>query len=172
MSPGGNSKDPAARARSLANLRPNPEKLVAGAGAGRVGTAPALKSGWRTHSPQRSPEWSPAVLAAIGDLESRVGAELRDADGVVHSWAVPSLEACALQRVAAWRVDRYVAAQELQGRLKPADLDLASRITERYHRSLEREALTLSSRLAAMGAGRSLAELMSDLPDPDKKRTA
>jgi hypothetical protein len=107
------------------------------------------------------------VHAAIGDLEGRVGAELRDAAGVVHPWAVPSLEACALQRVTAWRVDRYVAAQELKGALRPADLDLASRITERYHRSLEREALTLSSRLAAMGAGRTVAELMSDLPDDD-----
>jgi hypothetical protein len=129
--------------RSLANLRP-------GAGAGREGEAPTLKHGARSRQPQRSPEWSPAVQAAAADLEARVGDELRDEDGELLAWAVPSVEAVAIQRVAAWRAERYVADLDAKGKLKPADVDLASRVGERYHRALEREALTLRSRLEAM----------------------
>lgn len=136
------SHDPRKRANQLANLRP-------GAGAGREGQAPALVHGARTVSPERSPEWSPAVERAIADLEQRVGAELRDDDGVLLRWALPSIEAVALQRVAAWRVERYVADRETRGKLRPADVDLASRVAERYHRALEREALTLRSRIEA-----------------------
>lgn len=148
------SDDPVKRARQLANLQP-------GAGAGRVGEAPALRHGERTTSPQRSPEWSPAVERAIADLEHRVGDELRDSAGELLPWALPSVEAVALQRVAAWRVERYVADREARGTLKPADVDLASKVAERYHRSLEREALTLRSRLEARGQARTLAEAMS-----------
>jgi len=147
------SDDPVKRTRQLANLRP-------GAGAGRLGEAPALRHGERTTSPQRSPEWSPAVTAAIADLEGRVGDELRDSNGELASWARPSVEAVALQRVSAWRVERYVADREARGALKPADVDLASKVAERYHRSLEREALTLRSRLEARGQALTLAEAM------------
>src|SRR4051794_1294401 len=139
---------------SLANLRP-------GAGAWQPGDAPHLAHGARSRQPQRSPEWSPAVQCAIADLERRVGNELRDATGELRPWAVPSVEAVALQRVAAWRVDRYLADREARGRLKPEHVDLASRVAERYHRSLEREALTLQSRLGASGQARTLAEDMA-----------
>jgi len=149
------SDDPVKRTRQLANLRP-------GAGAGRLGEAPALRHGERTTSPQRSPEWSPAVTAAIADLEHRVGDELRDAAGALLPWALPSVEAVALQRVAAWRVDRYVPDREARGALKPADVDLASKVAERFHRALEREALTLRSRLEARGQARTLAGAMAD----------
>lgn len=154
------SDDPAKRARQLANLQP-------GAGAGREGQAPALVHGARTVSPERSPEWSPAVDAAIRDLEGRVGAELRDAAGDLQAWAVPSIEAVALQRVAAWRVDRYVADLEARGKLRPADVDLASKVAERYHRALEREALTLRSRIEAHGAAFDLAQHWSGAGDDD-----
>ena len=119
--------------------------------------SPHLTHGARTHSPQRSPEWSPAVQSALGDLEQRVGAELRDGDELAP-WAVPSVEAVALQRVAAWRVDRYVADKEARGTMRPEDLDLQSKIAERYHRALEREALTLRSRLEARASTFDLAQ--------------
>ena len=149
------SDDPAKRTRQLANLRP-------GAGAGRIGEAPALRHGARTVAPQRGPMWSPALEQAIADLEGRVGDELRDSAGALQPWARPSVEAVALQRVAAWRVERTVAEAEDRGTVKVADLDLLSRVAERYHRALEREALTLRSRLEARGQARTLAEAMAD----------
>ena len=87
---------------SLRNLQP-------GAGAGRVGQAPALRHGARSHSPQHSPEWSPAVELAAADLAGRVGAELRDDAGELPPWAVPSIEAVALLRLALARVGRGAA---------------------------------------------------------------
>lgn len=128
-------------------------------GAWRPGDAPALVHGARSRTPQRSPEWSPAVVLSIADLEDRVGAELRDGDGHLRAWAVPSVEAVALQRVACLRADRYVADLEARGKLKPDALDLASRVAERYHRALEREALTLRSRIEATGQAVDLARL-------------
>lgn len=139
---------------SLENLRP-------GAGAWRPGDAPHLEHGARSRRPQRSPEWSPAVERAVADLERRVGDELRDDAGELLPWARPSVEAVALQRVAAWRVERHVADLEARGRLKPENVDLASKVAERYHRALEREALTLRSRLEARGQARTLAEEMA-----------
>jgi len=159
------SDDPERRARQLANLRP-------GAGGGRVGEAPALRHGERTTSPQRSPEWSPAVEQAIADLEHRVGDELRDAAGALLPWALPSVEAVALQRVAAHRVDRFVADREARGALKPADVDLASRVAERFHHALEREALTLRSRLEARGQARTLAEAMGHDAELERRERA
>ena len=144
--------------RSLENLRPNPDNLEPGAGAWRPGDAPALKHGERSRRPQRSPEWSPAVELAIRDLEERVGSELRGDNGELAAWALPSVEAVALQRVSALRVERYVADLEARGTVRPADVDLASRVTERYHRALEREALTLRSRLEAGGQAFDLAQ--------------
>lgn len=154
---------------SLANLRPNPENLEPGAGAWQPGDAPHLEHGARSRRPQRSPEWSPAVERAVDDLEHRVGDELRDSAGELLPWARPSIEAVALQRVAAWRVERHVADLEARGRLKPADADLASKVAERYHRALEREALTLRSRLEASGQARTLAEQMADDADLERR---
>jgi hypothetical protein len=162
------SSDPVKRARQLANLRPAPANLEPGAGAWKPGVAPQLRHGARTARPQRSPEWSPAVTAVIGDLEQRVGVELRDADGEIHVWAVPSVECVALQRVAAWRVDRWVQTQEAKGKLRPADLDLQSTIAERYHRALDREALTLRSRLGARGQAVDVAAAMALLAEADE----
>lgn len=155
------SNEPESRQRQLANLQRHPDNLQPGAGAWEPGTAPALKHGARSREPHRSVEWSPAVESAIADLQARVGAELCTADGGLAPWAVPSVEAVALQRVASVRVDRYVATLEARGKVKPADVDLASKVAERYHRALEREALTLSSRLEAHGQARSLAEDMA-----------
>jgi hypothetical protein len=109
------SKDPVKRERQIANLRPVRENLVPGAGAWQPGVLSRLEHGARTTRPENSPEWSPAVLAAISDLQQRVGAELRDEAGEIHAWAVPSVECVALQRVAAWRVDRWVQTQEATG---------------------------------------------------------
>lgn len=159
------SDDPIKRERQLENLRPVPENLVPGAGAWQPGDAPNLQHGGRTVAPQQSVEWSPGVQAAITDLEQRVGAELRDDAGAVHPWAVPSIEAVALQRVAAWRVDRYLADREAKGALKPKDIELSSRVTERYHRALEREALTLRSRLDAGGQAFDLAQHWAEQGD-------
>jgi hypothetical protein len=159
------SDDPAKRARQMSNLRPNPQNLQPGAGAWQPGAAPHLEHGSRTRAPQRSPEWSPAVLAAVADLEGRVGAELRGPDGELHAWATPSVEAVAIQRVAAWRADRHVADLEARGRLRLADVEVASKVGERYHKSLEREALTLRSRVEAQGAAFDLAQAMADLAD-------
>ena len=147
--------------RSLENLRPNPDNLVAGAGAWRPGDAPKLEHGDRTRRPHRSPEWSPAVELTIGDLEARVGAELRDADGKLLPGAVPSVEAVAVQRVSLARVERHVADLEARGQYRPEHDDLVTRVAERYHRALEREALTLPSRLAARGQAMDLAQAMA-----------
>jgi hypothetical protein len=154
------SSDPAKRARqleNLANLRGEPT-----AGSFQPGASPALKHGQRSRQPQRSPEWSPAVELAIRDLEDRVGAELRDGDGELQAWALPSVEAVALLRVQAWRMDRFVADREARGVLKREDLDLASKGAERYHRGLEREALTLRSRLEAHDQAFDLAREMAE----------
>jgi hypothetical protein len=67
-------------------------------------------------------------------------------------------EAVALLRVQAWRMDRFVADREARGVLKCEDLDLASRGAEPYHRGLEREALTLRSRLEAHDQAFDLAQ--------------
>ena len=136
----GLSDDPKVAAKQEGNLVP-------GAGKWKPGEAPHLVHGERTRRPQRSPEWSPAVQEACRDLEERVGPELRADSGELHAWAAPSVEAVAIQRVAAWRTDRWVADREARGTLRGEDLDLASKVGERYHRALEREALTLRSRL-------------------------
>ena len=150
------SKDPARRAAQLANL-PNLRGLPTSTSV-QAGEARSLKHGARSRESQRSPEWSPAVREAIADLEQRVGQELRQEDGTLAPWAVPSVEAVALQRVAAMRVDRYLADAEARGGLTPGDVDTGSKVAERYHRALEREALTLRSRIeAAAGAVDALA---------------
>jgi hypothetical protein len=148
---GGGARNP----RSLANLRrggpPN-------AGSVRPGEARALVHGARSRQPQRSPEWSPAVRESIADLEQRAGLELRDDSGEVAAWARPSLEVVAIQRVATWRMDRYIADRQARGRLSGQDLKLQTEVTDAYHRALEREALTLTGRIEATG---QLARLMS-----------
>ncbi len=150
---------------NLPNLRGEP-----GAASWTPGTSPNLRHGARTRKPQASPEWSPAVREAVRDLEAAVGDELRDdASGDLHAWARPSVEAVAIQRVACWRLDRFVADQEARGTLRPEHLDLASRVGERFHRSLEREALTLRSRLEARATGFDLAQAMSALDDEEKR---
>ena len=140
---------------SLANLQP-------GAGAGRVGQAPALRHGARSHSPQHSPEWSPAVELAAADLAGRVGAELRDDAGELQPWAVPSIEAVAVLRVALARVERWTADREARGKYEGADDERVASVSERYHRALEREALTLRSRIDARAQAVDLAQAMSD----------
>jgi hypothetical protein len=141
------SDDPGLRARQLANLKRGDNPAPAGNGY-------AIVHGENTARPHAGPEWSPAVRDAMVDLESRVGGELRDAAGDVHAWARPSVEAVAIQRVACWRFDRYVADREARGLLTRDDLDGQSRVAERYHRALEREALTLRSRIEAAGLAR------------------
>src|SRR3954449_12453354 len=105
---------------SLANLRP-------GAGAWQPGHAPHLSHGARSRQPQGSPERSPFVPATTAVLVQPAGAQkceralestpaafsvqpageqkceraLRDTTGELWPWAVPSVEAVALQRVAA-----------------------------------------------------------------------
>lgn len=148
------SSDPAKKARQLANLKP-------GAGAWKPGDSPALVHGARSRQPQRSPAWSPAVTLSIDDLEQRVGAELRDEGGALQAWAVPSVEAVALQRVAAQRADRFIADREERGVLRPRDLEVQSLVTERYHRALEREALTLRSRIETREQAATLADLLA-----------
>jgi hypothetical protein len=162
VTPGGTSSDPRARAASHANLVP-------GAGAWRPGDAPRLKLGQRTRRPQRAPEWPPAVKAAADDLAQRVGSELRDADGELHAWAMPSVEAVAIARVAAWRAERAVADREARGCLKLEEVEVASRVAERYHRALEREALTLRSRLDARGQALDLAQAMAADADAERR---
>ena len=131
---------------SLANLKP-------GAGAWQPGAAPHLQHGARSRHPERSSEWSPAVALCVVELERIVDASLRDVAGELVRWARPSVEAVAIQRVACLRLDRYVADREAKGKLSPDDLERQSMIGERYHRALEREALTLRSRIeAAAGA--------------------
>lgn len=138
--------NPASR-ENLPNLKGLPTSTSV-----RPGQALALKRGAHSRNVKNAPEWSPAVREAITDLSTRVGHELRDEDGELAAWAVPSIEAVALQRVQAWRMDRYLADAETRGTLKPADVDLASKVAERYQRALEREALTLRSRIDAVAA--------------------
>lgn len=164
------STDPQKRAAQLANLRPVPENLVPGAGASRPGEARALKHGARTTSPQRSPLWSPAVRDAVEDLAARVGDELRDEGGELHPWAVPSVEAVAIQRVACIRLERTVAAAEDRGDLDPALISMQSKVGEAYHRALEREALTLRSRIEARGAAMDVARVWAAQTEREENR--
>ena len=150
------STDPAKKARQLANL-PN-LRGESTSTTWQAGDAPHLEHGARSRRPQASPEWSPAMSLCILDLEERVDVSLRDDDGELQSWAVPSVEAVAIQRIACVRMDRYVGDREAKGKLDPADLDLQSKVGDRYHRALEREALTLRSRLGAQGQADDLAK--------------
>lgn len=159
------SKDPEKRARQMANL-PN-LRGEATATTFAPGEAGALQHGARSRHPQRSPEWSPAVERSIDDLEQRVDVTVRDDAGALQPWAVLSVEAVAIQRVACARLDRYVADQEAKGRLRPETLDLQSKVGERYHRALEREALTLRSRLEAKVAVFDLAKHWATEPVVD-----
>ena len=114
------SDDPERRAAQLANLpnlRGKPTSTT-----WQEGDAPNLSHGARSEQPQGSADWSPAVMAAVYDLSARVGEELRGEDGELAAWALPSVEAVALQRVQAMRVERYLAAREAKGSLKPADI--------------------------------------------------
>jgi hypothetical protein len=113
----------------------------------RPGETLRLVHGARTTSPQRSPLWGPAVSDAIDDLAARVGDELRQEDGEVAPWAVPSIEAVAVLRVSVLRGERICAGLEERGKLTLDDTERHSKTTERYHRALEREALTLRSRV-------------------------
>lgn len=153
------SSDPQLRANQLANLLKGSESP----GTWQPGDAPQLEHGARSRRPQASPEWSPSLSLTILDLEDRVDASLRDDAGELLPWALPSVEAVAIQRVACVRIDRYVAGREAKGQLKPEDLDLQSKIGERYHRSLEREAMTLRSRLDATAGATDLATALAAL---------
>ena len=82
--------------------------------------------------------------------------------------ALPSVEAVAVQRVAAWRADRFVADLEARGRLTLEALDVASRVGARYHAALDKEALTLSARLAARRQSVDLATLLSSMDDDEE----
>lgn len=53
-------------------------------------------------------------------------------------------------------MERHVAGLEARGKLTTADVDQASKVGERYHRALEREALTLRSRLEAVSQAQAL----------------
>lgn len=163
----GLSTDPERRARSLANL-PNLRGEQT-ATTWQPGDAPHLEHGARSRRPQASPEWSPALSLTILDLEERIDRSLRDDAGELHPWALPSVEAVAIQRVASVRIDRYVAGREAKGKLRPEDLDLQSKIGERYHRALEREAMTLRSRLAATAGATDLAAAFAELARAERE---
>lgn len=160
---GGSVGNPA----SLANLRPNPANLIpGGTNPAGEGNARALASGARTVRPQGSPEWSPAVALSMTDLAARVGDELRGPDGEPWPWAVPSIEAVAVLRVALARVERWAADREARGTYTGDDDERVAKIADRYHRALEREALTLRSRIEARAASVSLAQAMSAVAEP------
>lgn len=150
--------------RSLANLRPNPDNLEPGAGASKPGEARALKHGARTTTPQRSPAYSPAVMQAAADLAARVGDELRDEHGELLPWAVPSIEAVATLRVALARVERWTADREERGEYTPEDDERLAKVASSYHKALEKEALTLRSRLEARGSAMDLARAWAEGP--------
>jgi hypothetical protein len=145
---------------SLANLRP-------GSHPWQPGVAPRLVHGERTRRPQRSPEWSPAVRLSIADLEGRVGGELLTEDGELQPWAVPSVEAVAVLRVALARAERHVTDLEARGLHKLEHDDLVTRVAERYHRALYREALTLRSRIEAGGQAFDLAKFWAEQGNGD-----
>lgn len=148
------STDPAKKARQLANLRRgNP----APSGNGR-----ALKHGAKTHRPQCSPSWSPAVELAAADLASRVGDELRDEHGELLPWARPSVEAVAVLRVALARVERWTADREDRGEYVPEDDERLAKVASSYHKALEKEALTLRSRIEARGSAMDLARAWAE----------
>jgi len=149
------SSDPILRAKQLANL-PN-LRGERTATTWKPGDAPHLEHGAKSRRPQASPEWSPAMALCVLDLEERVDGALRDERGELLSWAVPSVEAVAIQRIASVRMDRWIADQEAKGKLKPEHLDMASKVGARYHAALDREALTLRSRLEVKGAAFDLA---------------
>jgi hypothetical protein len=163
------SDDPAKRERQLANLRPVTENLVPGAGAWKPGDAPHLVHGARGRQSWSSADWSPAVELAITELERCVGVELKGEDGELEPWARPSIEAVAQQRVNMRRGERLAEDRAARGRLSMEDVERQSKVVDAYHRALEREALTLRSRI---DTSEQLAKLMGSadlrrLPDEE-----
>jgi hypothetical protein len=170
------SNDPERRRRQLQNLRPptgseaerrQQAGLLRGSaspGTAGPGNARHMRHGARSRLSQNSVEWPAAVALSIADLEDRVGAELRDEHGDVQAWARPSVEALALARVAAGRVERWLTDREVRGKVERDDFDVHGRAVERYHRGLEREGLTLRSRLEAQAAAFDLARHWQEQP--------
>jgi hypothetical protein len=131
------SEEPVKRGRDGRRMNPRSlENLRRGVTRAPKGNGHALRHGANTTGPQDSVDWDPAMSAAIDDLQQRVHASLRDQDGQLFPWAVPSVEAVAIQRVASVRMARYIATAEAKGSLTPKDLDLQSQVGERYHRAL------------------------------------
>jgi hypothetical protein len=97
---------------------------------------------------------------------------LRDGRGELLPWALPSVEAVAIQRVASVRMDRFIADQEAKGKLKVEHLDMASKVGVRYHAALEREAMTLRSRLEATAGATDLATALARLAEADAAAAA
>jgi hypothetical protein len=143
------SRDPTKRERQLANL-PNLRGEPTSA-SWRPGAAPHLVHGARGRASWNSPDWSPAVELAIAELERCAGVELKDADGALEPWARPSVEAVAQQLVNMRRGERIAADRDARGRLTLEDVERQARVVDAYHRALEREALTVRSRIEAAG---------------------
>lgn len=169
------SSDPGKRAAQLANLRANRQNLKPGAGAAGPGNARGLKHGARSEKPHNSPDWSPAVSAAITDLHARLNEELFDEAGELLPWAAPSVEALAIAKVQAMRAERIVALKESKDQATVADVKLVADVGRAYHDSLAREELLISQRLRAQSAAlpvsfADLIGMLGDEPEEDVSR--
>lgn len=137
------SEDPVKRQRQLANL-PN-VRGEAPAGAWRPGTAPNLKHGLRTRHPSAD-VIDPVLDQVEADLEARVPD--RDADGQVPAWNREMLFSLAVAKLQVIRCSRFLAQHgetDGRGNLRP-EVEQLSRVNERYQRSLDRMAMTITSR--------------------------
>jgi len=157
--------------RSLANLKPNTDKLVPGAGAWRPGAAPALKSGLRSRNP--SPEVIDPVLdLVLDDLEAKV--PIRDERGEVPPWLREMAWSTAIAKLQVIRCSRFLAQHgdtDAQGRLRP-EVEGLSKVNERYQRSLERLAMTVPSHMrSGLDAARTI-DLASAMSEEDPQRRA
>jgi hypothetical protein len=162
---GGGARNP----NSLANLRPNPDKLVPGAGAWRPGVAPHLEHGLRSRDP--SPEVIDPVLdLVLDDLETKV--PIRDEHGQVPPWLREMAWSAAIAKLQVIRCSRYLAQHgdtDAQGRLRP-EVEALSKTNDRYQRSLERLAMTVPSHMrSGLDAARTV-DSASAMSAPDDKR--
>ena len=156
---------------SLGNLRPNPAKLVPGAGQWQPGSAPALKSGLRSRKPSAD-VIDPVLDTVIEDLEGKV--PVRDEQGNVPPWLREMACPAAIAKLQVIRCSRFLAQHgevDERGRLRP-EVEGLSKVKDRYQRSLERLAMTVPSHMrSGLDAARTI-DLASAMSEPDPERRA
>lgn len=140
---GGAARNP----NSLANLkRGNVDTLVPGAGPKfEPGASPQLRHGLRTRNPSVD-VMDPVLDVVLEELEARV--PIRDEHGDVVVWLRELAWSAAIKKLQVVRCARFIAQHgdvDEKGRRRPEN-DALTKAAESYERSLDRLAMTVTSR--------------------------